>query len=335
MEKMAPGNDLVYTAEIALMPGITKLADYNQPVLKPEGIEVSDELMQQATQDLLRMRTNEVRAKSDHTLQSGDKAVVSLGMKRRGVVLEGGEAQNHGIYTAEKYYVDGFIDKILGAKEGEERAFTLKFPKDHYQKHLAGEDVDFTVKLKEIYTLETPKLDEAFVASLGFKSLDHYNEQLKLNLGEEKRSQEEKRQEKAVLEYLAEKSSFTDIGDLLVNQEIDKMIFELRQWVTQNGMEFDEYLKSINKSTADLKLDFAAQALVRIKVALILEAVAKQENIAPEASAVDAELDRIAEGVGKEPTIRERIYSPEYRERIETQLRNKQTVDFLRKKMVG
>jgi trigger factor len=112
------------------------------------------------------------------------------------------------------------------------------------------------------------------------------------------------------------------------------MIYELRQWVTQNGMEFDEYLVSVKKSVTDLKLDFAKQALIRIKVALILEEVAKQEKIAPTPEEIDTEVDRIGEAVAKDPAAKEQIFSPEYRDRIEAQLRNRKTVDLLKAKMV-
>jgi trigger factor len=334
VEKMVPGNELIYTAEISLMPHIQKLADYTALNVKPEVTEASDDVVEQAKKDLLRMRTVEVRAGKDHGLVKGNKAVVNLGMKRGGVVLEGGEAQNHGIYTNEPYYIEGFVEQIIGAKEGEERNFTLKFPKDHYQKHLAGEDVDFTVKVNEIFTLESPAYDETFATGLGFKDLAELEIKLRENLNAEKVEQETRRQEKAVLELLAAKSTFPDIGDLLINQEIEKMVFELRQWVTQNGMEFDEYLKSVNKSVPDLKLDFAQQALIRIKVALILEEVAKQEKLAPTPEEIDAEVDRIGAAVSKDPAAKEHVFSPAYRDRIEAQLRNRKTVDFLKKAMV-
>lgn len=334
VEKMAPGNELVYTAEIALMPEVTKLADYNTLSVKAEDTAATDEIFEQAKKDLLRMRTTEVRGDKDLALAKGHKTVVNMTMKRNGVVLEGGEAQNHGIYTGEEYYIEGFIEQILGAKEGDERTFQLKFPKDHYQKHLAGEPVDFTVKINEIHKLESPNYDDAFATGLGFQNLADLEAKLRENLQTEKVDQETRRQEKAVLELLAEKSTFPRISDLLINQEIDKMIYELRQWVTQNGMEFDEYLKSVKKSVPDLKLDFAKQALIRIKVALILEEVAKQEKIAPTPEEIDAEVDRIGQAVAKDPAAKERIFSPEYRDRIEAQLRNRMTVDFLRKKMV-
>ncbi|HRH31733.1 MAG TPA: trigger factor [bacterium] len=334
VEKMVPGNELIYSAEIALMPHVKKLADYETLTVKAEDTSATDEVFEQAKKDLLRMRTTEVRAGKDHELAKGNKTVVNLTMKREGVVLEGGEAQNHGIYTGEPYYIEGFIEQIVGAKEGEERSFKLKFPKDHYQKHLAGQDVDFTVKINEIFTLEIPAYDETFAAALGFKDIAEMEGKLRENLRDEKVDQETRRQEKAALELLAEKSDFSDIGDLLINQEIDKMIFELRQWVTQNGMEFDEYLKSVKKSVPDLKLDFAKQALVRIKVALILEEVAKKEKIAPTPEEIDAEVDRIGEAVAKDPAAKEHVYSPAYRDRVETQLRNRKTVDFLKAKMV-
>lgn len=334
VQKMVPGNELIFTAEISLMPEIKKLGDYENLTIKPEDVNTSDEVFEQAKKDLLRMRTQETRAKAEHALEKGNKTVVNMTMKRNGVPLEGGEATNHGIYTGETYYIEGFVEQILGAKEGDERQFTLKFPKDHYQKHLAGEDVDFTVKINEIFTLDAPAYDDNFATGLGFKNLPELETKLRENLNAEKAEQEQRRREKAVLELLAEKSSFPDIGDLLINQEIEKMIFELRQWVTQNGMEFDEYLKSVNKTIPDLKLDFAKQALIRIKVALVLEEVSKKEHIKPTEDEIDAEVDRIGKEVGDNPEAKGHVYSPEYRDRIETQLRNRKTVDFLVGKMV-
>lgn len=334
VEKMAPGNDMVYTAEIALMPGVTKLAEYRELSVKPEATEPTKEIIDQAKKDLLRMRTKEVRADKDHALAKGDKVVINMTMKKDGVVLEGGEAQNHGVYTAESYYIDGFIEKILGAKEGEERSFTLAFPKEHYQKHIAGQDVDFTIVVKEIFTLEAPVFDDTFASGLGFKTVAELETQLTKNIAEEQQEKEARRQEKELLELLASKSTFSDISDLLINTEIEKMINELRQWVTENGMEFNDYLKSINKTVPQIKLDLAPQALTRLKVAIVLNEVAKLEKIAPTDQVIDAEVDKVAAQVDKDPQAKEFVFSPQYRDRLEVQLRNKMTVDFLKGIMI-
>ncbi len=334
MEKMAPDNDLIFTAELALMPGVQKLADYAKLTVASESTEVSSEKWEEAKRDLLRMQQKEIRAVSGATVEKGNKAVVDLSMKKDGVVIEGGDAKAHGIYTNESHYIPGFVDAIIGAKEGEERTFTLPFPNDHYQKHLAGQDVEFNVKLNEIFTIETPPFDDVFAKSLGIESAQELENKIKENLSGEKKNEEDRRQEKVVLETLANASTFDEINDLLVNQEIDKMVQELRIWVTENGMEFDEYLKSINKSLADMKLDFTAQAIMRIKVAIVIKAVAKKESITVSSDEIDAELDRIAEAVSKDPAMKERVYSPEYRDRVEQQLINRKVIDFLKKTMV-
>lgn len=334
MEKMAPGNDLVYTAEIALMPSATKLADYSKLTVKPDSIEPTPELIASAKQDLARMQTKETRALAGHTLVKGDKAVVNLSMKKDGVVLEGGEAQDHGVYTNETYYIEGFVDHLIGMVENDEKTFTLKFPADHYQKHIAGSDIDFTVKLKEIFTLDTPAFDDAFAKTVGFETTEALEVKLQENLRSENGQEETRRQEKAIFDMLAEKSEFDAIPDLLVNQEIDKMVHELEHNVSQSGMELNEYLNSIGKSLTEIKLDLTPAALARIKASIVIREVAKRENITVSEQEIDAELDKLAERHPDNKEYRERIFSPEYRDYVEHQLKNRKTVEFLRKTMV-
>jgi len=334
MEKMVPGSEMIYSAEISLMPSVTKLADYNSLSLEAKKSEADDNLFTQAKNDLLRMKTKETRAASDRALTKGDKAVINMTMKKDGVVLEGGEAQNHGVFTSEPYYIEGFIDKIIGAKEGEERVFALKFPADHYQKHLAGQDVDFVVKMNEIFTLDIPNWDDEFAKSLGIGNAVELETKIKENLSAEKAEEESRRQEKEVLELIANKSTFDEFGDLLVNQELEKMMVELQDWVYKNGMEFEKYVQSIGKSVAELKLDFTPQAIMRLKVALILNEISKNEKIEVDAADVDKELDEVAKTVGENQEAREYVYSPAFRDRIEHQMRNKKTVEFLKMKIV-
>ncbi|KKW28910.1 MAG: Trigger factor [Candidatus Uhrbacteria bacterium GW2011_GWD2_52_7] len=328
VEKMAPDNDLIFTAEIALMPSITKLADYHSLAIAPQSTEPSEAMIDEAKRDLLRMQMKEHRALAGHKLAKGDKAVVNMNMKKDGVVLEGGEAQNHGVYTNEPYYIEGFVDNIIGLSEEEEKTFSLTFPADHYQKHIAGKDVDFTVKLNEIFTLETPAFDDVFAKSLGFDSSIALEEKLKENLSLESGHEESRRQEKAIFDLLAQKSEFDAIPDLLVNQEVDKMLHELEHNVGESGMELKDYLSSIGKSMTDIKLDFTPSALQRIKASLLIREIAKRENISVDEKEVDTELDTIA---SRYP---ERVYSPEYRDYVEHQLRNKKTVNLLRGVMI-
>jgi len=333
-EKMVPGEDMVITAEIALYPKVLKVADYTKAVIDSKDTKPTKKMIDQAKKDLTSMQTREIRRETKEELKKGDKAIIDLTMKKDGVVLEGGEGKSHSVYTEEGHYIPGIIDEILGMKEGETKDFTLPFPKDHYQKHLAGQDVDFTVSLNEIFKLETPKLDDDFAKSLGLGDLKNLEEKLEENLQIENAQEENTRQEKELLELLSEKSTFEEIPDLLVNQEASQMIGELEQSVIAKGAKFDEYLKSINKTVNDLKLDFAKTALQRVKVALLLKEIAEKESITVETEELDNEIDKVAEHYKDNDDIRKQIFTPRYRDFVEHQMRNKKTIDFLKEKMI-
>jgi len=279
------------------------------------------------------MQTKEVRAPKNSELKKGDKAVVKLVMKKEGVVLEGGEGQNHGIFTAEPHYIEGLVNKILGAKENEERKFTLKFPKDHYQKHLANQDVDFEITVNEIFNLEVPKINDEFAKSVGLASAEELETKLKENLKVENEAEEAKRLDKEVLNAVAEKSTFEEIPNLLINQEIDKMIHEIEHQVSSQGMEFDAYLKSVEKTVAQLKLDFTPTALKRIQVAIILKELAKENELRAAEKSVDEELDKIAEQY-EDKESKDRVYDPQFRDYVAHQLTNRVVIDWLKEKIV-
>ncbi|MFH1611017.1 MAG: trigger factor [Patescibacteria group bacterium] len=333
MVTMAPGNDLVFTVTVSLMPKIEKLGDYNSPVVKKKDIKPTKELIDQAKKDLANMQTKEVRQAKEYRLAKGDKAVVNLGMKKDGVVVEGGEGKNHGIYTSESYYIEGFIDEIIGMKEDETRTFTLKFPKDHYQKHLAGAPIDFTVELKEIFKLETPDVDDEFAKKLGLKDANELEQKLIENLAMENEVEEKRRQEREILEHLSKKSNFEEIPDILLNQEIEKMIGEMKHSVESQGMDFEEYLKSIKKTYADIKIDFAPSAVMRVKAALILKEIAKLEKLEVSEDELNKEIEHVASHY-EEKDQKAYIQSPQYRNYIEMQMTNKKVLDLLREKMV-
>ena len=111
------------------------------------------------------------------------------------------------------------------------------------------------------------------------------------------------------------------------------MIHELERHIEEQGMKFDEYVKSIGKTIAQLKLDFTPQALQRIKVMLILRAVAKEKEITVDAKELDLEIDRVAAGY-EQKEMKDRVYSPMYRDYMENVLRNKKVIALLKEAMV-
>ncbi len=327
--KLAPDNDIIFSTTVTLMPAVKVLADARKLSVPAREAKVEDREVALALRDLQRMRTSEVRAPQGELVGDADKVVVSMTMKLAGVPVDGGQSPNHAIYLNEDYYIPGLKTQLAGMKEGETKTFNLSFPETHVQKMLAGKEVEFEVVLKELYRLQPPEIDDALATSLGTKDLQTLKDVLGKNILTEKTVEARAREEKEMLELLATKSQLEDIPDLLLNEEINKMIGELKRAVEEQGAVFDDYVSGLKKTLAQLKLEFTPQALTRVKVALIMRAVAKKEGIEVSEKELDEEVDRLATQY-EEKEMKERIYSPEYREYIEQMLKNRKVIDFLR-----
>lgn len=333
VEKLAPQNDIVFTAEVTRMPKTLELADYKSLNIEPKKVEVEQKEIDLALRDLQRMQTKEVRAPKDSPVSATDKVVVSMNIKKDGVPVEGGQSPNHAIYLTEEYYIPGFKEQLVGLREGDAKSFVLPFPENHVQKMLAGQEAQFEITINELFHLQPPEIDDAFASALGMKDLPALMDAISHNLQEEKHHEEHTRQEREVLELLAKKSRFEEIPDLLLNEEINKMIGELKREIEAQGAEFETYVSNLKKTLAQLKMDLTPQALTRIKVALVMRAVAEKESVEVTEQEIDTKLDRLAARYEDKET-KQQIYSPQYREYIEQILKNKKVIELLKGMMV-
>lgn len=330
--QLAPGNNITFTAKVALVPDISLLADYTKIRVKQKPVGIEDKDVDTAISQLQKMQTKEVRVSRE--LRETDKVVVDMDMGLAGIPIDGGQAKGHSIYLNEGYFIPGLKEKILGMKEGETREFKLKFPEDHFKKDLAGKDVDVKVAAKEIYELIYPELNEEFAKSLGQDNLNKLKDMIRSNMQTEAEAKERQRAEIELLETLVEKSRFGDIPDELINQETERMMEELKQSVAAQGGNFGDYLKSIKKSEVELKLGFAAQAVKRIKTALIIRDIGKKEKVEVKDSEVMEEVQKLMNNYSDNAQAQEQIRSNEYQDYIRGTLKNKKVMEFLREKSI-
>ncbi|KPJ84761.1 hypothetical protein AMJ57_05525 [Parcubacteria bacterium SG8_24] len=326
--KMAAGNPVCYTATVALVPQVLSMPDLKKIKVKPKEIKIEDKEVEESVRQLQKMQTKEARVNRE--ARSGDKIIVDMDLSQGGVTLEGGQARDHSVYLDEEYYIPGFEDQVLGLKEGEKKKFTLKFPTEHFQKHLAGQDVDFEVTLKGIFELIHPELNDEFAKSLGQESMDGLRVLLRGNIEQDAREKERQRVEIEILERIAEKSRFEEIPDQIANAEVERMLHELKHDINNRGLEFEDYLKSIKKTLAELKLDFAPQAIKRIKTALLLREIGLQEKIDAEDQEVMAEIQEMMNRYSENAEVQGQLRSDEYQDYVRTSLRNRKVLEFLR-----
>ncbi|MCR4256788.1 MAG: trigger factor, partial [Candidatus Uhrbacteria bacterium] len=333
VDKLVPGEAIEFTTTSALVPEVTKMPDFAKCVVEEKKKEVNDANVEEAVDEMRRMRR--VEEKVDRPATMEDLVIIDMEMLKENVPVEGGTGRDYRVYLNEPNYIPDMTEQLVGMKEGDEKTFTLPFPAEHFQKHLAGHNVDFKVKASGVYELKLPPTDDAFSKGVGIETMSELREKLKENLQKEHDRRSKEAAEIRMLETLVDSSSFSQVPDILIKEEVSRMLHELEYGLEEQGMDMPTYLQHIKKTMDELRLDFTQQALRRVRTAVLVKAVAKQEKIDVTEDEVDAEVDRILAGVPAEQTeTREHVSSPDYRDYVKIQMRNRKTLEWLKGRCV-
>lgn len=332
VQKLAPGNDLVYRATVTLLPAIT-LPDMSIIRVEKKSVSVGGQEVADVLENLKKMQPRE--AAKPGAAAKDDKVTIAMDMFIDAVPVEGGQAKNHQVYLAEPHYIPGLAEQLVGLKKDDTKEFTLKFPAEHYQKHLAGRDVNFKIKVNEVFSLEYPAFDDAFAKSLGQESLEKLKELLLANLTREAEKKEAERFEIAILETLIGQTQFGELPDILIDSEKRKMFYELKNDLERRGLNFEDYLKNLKKTEAQIFEDFAAGALQRAKAALVSRQVAKENAVTVEKADLDKELELIKKAYEHDAKALENLARPEVLDTIAATVQNRKVMEFLKKKILS
>lgn len=329
VEQLVPGQDLKFTVTAPVMPSVLTMAAYDKPLVTKKAKAVAPTDVDAALEDLRKMRRNEIVV--DRAATKDDMLQIDLDIKKDGVPLEGGTSKNYRVYLNEPHYIPGFAEQLIGAKKGDVKTFTLPFPSEHYQKHLAGQHVDFTATVHDVYELALPTLDDAFAKGLGLESVEKLRELLTTNMTKEAEEKADEAAEIELLEKLVDGSTFSEIPDLLVNEEVRRMYGELEHSAEHQGMNMSDYLAQLKKTADEIKLDMVPQAIRRVHTAVLVKEIAKKEGVDIADEEVNAEVDRILEGIQDKET-RERVSSPDYRDYVAAQMKNRAALKIIKAK---
>jgi len=332
LEKMAPGNDFVFKAVVALLPTV-KLPDLTKIKVSKKPVSVGDKEIDTVLEDLKKMQGKEVA--KEGVAEKTDKVVVSMNMSIDKVPVEGGQAPNHQVYLNEPHYIPVFAEQLLGLKKADTKQFTLKFPDEHYQKHLAGKNVDFDVEVKDVFALDFPAIDDEFAKKLGQKDLTSLRGILHQNLSHEAEHKEEQRVEGEILEAIIAAAEFGELPEVLIRSEKQKMFNELKHELEQNGVDFAKYLKDLKKTEEEIYQDFTERGTTRVKAALISRQVALDNDIKVSEEEIKNEADMIRATYQGDPKIEEALKRHEVLDTLAMTVQNRKVVHFLKEQILG
>ncbi len=272
---IASQDPVTLKVRVSLVPEVT-LGDYKSITLEPKPpISISEETLNEMLEDIRRRHAEVITV--DRPLALGDEALMNIRGEVEGqtVINRPEVAQD---VTAEME-PPGFAEAIVGMKAGETREFTLSYPEDYEDKELAGKQVAFTVTVLRVSEVKLPPLDDELAKLEGeYDSLEalrqHLAEVVKRNEEQARRAQEI---EEAV-ERLIEISQF-DYPDVMLHDELDRLINERRVMAESLGYSFENYLRLTGTNETRLREELTPQAMRNIARDLVLSELAKAEGL--------------------------------------------------------
>lgn len=327
VQKLAPGNPIIYIATVSLFPEV-KLSDPNKLKTRKQPVQVDQKEFDKTLQELRQLRASE--ALVARAVATGDKVLVDFQLTVDGVPVEGGQGVDMPLVIGEGRFIPGFEGQVVDLSKGQEKDFELTFPTDYFKKELADKKGKFQVKVKEVKEVKLPELTDEFAKGLQFKDMTDLKTTIEKNIWTELEKKEADRFEAALVSELAEKSKMSELPDDLIADETDKMLHELRGEIEQrNGLKFDDYLAHIKKTDEELKESFKPRATERLKVALVARAVAEEYHLAPTPAEVDEHLKKEKQQFAQVPHMMEQINHPNYRRYAENVLAHRKVIEFL------
>ncbi len=293
IEQMESGKALIFTASVALKPEAI-LGEYKGVQVEKPVIEVLDAEIEAGI-----TKEREANARTitvdDRAVMDGDMIILDYAGSVDGVPFEGGTATNQELTIGSKRFIPGFEEQLIGAAIDEEREIQVTFPEEYHAKDLAGKEAVFKCLIHEIKVKELPEVDDEFAQEVSeFDTLDAYKEDIKEKLFKDKEAEAKRAKEDAVIQKIIEGASM-EIPDAMIDFQTEQMLEEFGQRIQMQGMSIEQYFQITGMTEENYKEQVKPRAKQNIESRLVLEAVAKAENLEATDEDLEAEMVRMAD----------------------------------------
>ena len=287
------GKPFIFTAEVATKPEVT-LGEY-------KGLEV-DKVSTRVTQKEVEAKIEEEAEKNartvtveDRAVQDGDEVILDFEGFVDGEAFEGGKGDNYPLTIGSGSFIPGFEEQLVGAEAEKEVEVKVTFPEDYHAEELKGKEAVFKCTVHEIKAKELPEIDDEFAAEVSeFDTLDEYKADVKAKIKEQKATDGKRKQEDQAVEQAIKNASY-EIPDAMVDTQISQMANDFAQRIQSQGLTMEQYYQFTGMTEEKMNEEFKPQAVKRIETRLVLEAIAKAENIEISDEKLDEEIAKMAE----------------------------------------
>jgi trigger factor len=330
--KLAEGNDLEYKVVTAVIPEVT-LKPWKKGVEKinkeytGKKVEITSEDVEKELAEIAKGRVQHITVERE--AQDGDNIILSFEVKKDGVPIENGKSSSHSMILGRGVFIPGFEEQVLGMKAGEVKEFELVFPKEYHEKSLAGVPAQFVVSVETVQERKSPEVTDEFARSLGkFKDLAEMRKNVSEGMEEEKKNELKEKRRSEIIDVLIEATE-AEIPHVLIHEELHKMIGEFEMQLQGMNITFEQYLIQIGKTIDELEKEWEPQAIKRIKAALALEEVAKDQEIEIANEEVEAEMNKTLAQYKKIQDAEKNIDLGKLYNYVKGMMQNEKVLEFL------
>ncbi len=286
------GKSFIFTAEVAVKPEV-ELGKYTGFDIEKPAVEVTDD---EVNAELDKAREQQARTipVEDRAVADGDMTVIDFEGFVDGVAFEGGKGTDYPLTIGSHSFIDTFEEQLIGKNIGEEVEVNVTFPEEYHAEELKGKPALFKVTVKEIKVKELPELDDDFAQDVSdFDTLDEYKEDLKKNIASRKEEAAKAEYEEKVIDAIIADAKM-DIPQPMIDLQVRQMADDFARRIQSQGLTIEQYFQFTGMTPDKFMEQMQPQAVKRIQSRLVLEAIAKAENIEVTDADVDAEIEKMA-----------------------------------------
>lgn len=323
---LAKGQPFKYEVHVEVKPEI-EVKDYLGLVLEKERFEADPQVVDNQLDEMRNARAQMVVSEREEA-RAGDSVVIDFEGFVDGEAFQNGSAQDYQLELGSGTFLPGFEEQLLGMKRGEQREVNVSFPTDYGVENLAGKPALFKVALKEIKEKQVPELDDAFAESFGLESM----EQLRTRIQENHDAREKQRIEAdlrdRLIGALLERNHF-EVPSVLVADQLRQMFEDAKRRLSAQGLS----MEMLGMDEDRFAGQYREQAERQVKGTLLLEAVARQEELKVEEGEIAAKMQEIAEMAGVSlAEVKKRFGSNEARPALIARILEEKVFDLLLEK---
>lgn len=293
IEQLEAGKPFIFAAEVAVRPEV-EIGEYKGVEVTKADAEVTDADVEEELKKVQDQNSRTVSVE-DRAVKDGDMTVIDFEGFIDGEAFEGGKGENYPLTIGSHSFIDTFEEQMIGMNIGEEKELNVTFPEDYHAENLKGKPATFKVTVKEIKEKQLPELDDDFAQDVSdFDTLAEYKDDLKKKIAERKESEAKAKKESEAIEKVVEAAKM-DIPQAMIDTQVNRMLEDFAMRLQQQGLSVEQYFQYTGMTADKIMEEMKPEAVKRIKNSLVLEAVAKAENIEVSEEEFEAELQKMAD----------------------------------------